>query len=242
MTANDDVTATAGADAADGADGSSPDRPTVPAYVDWLVGAGLGAAGLLLLAGGVALTLSADRDAIADAVAAGTVRSDVFTGAELVEVTYSVALWGGVGLAVAGLGCLGVGVAYVALRSRARRTATPRGVASDALVGAVVSGALAFLPFSPIAGGAVAGYLRGETGGSVSAGGLSGALAVLPVVVVLGFLVGGLVVGAPGVTGARVDAVAAVLLLVAVVFTVAVAAALGGLGGYVGGKLFASRR
>jgi ABC-type sugar transport system permease subunit len=57
---------------------------------------------------------------------------------------------------------------------------------TNALIGAVVSVVLSFIPFSPVIGGAVAGYLEGEDG--VKVGGISGALAAIPMILV--FVVG----------------------------------------------------
>lgn len=52
---------------------------------------------------------------------------------------------------------------------------------SNAFVGAIASIAFAFLPFSTVLGGAVAGYLQGgETGDGVRVGALSGAIAAVP--------------------------------------------------------------
>lgn len=67
----------------------------------------------------------------------------------------------------------------------------------NALVGAVISIVLAFLPFSTVIGGAVAGYLQGgETGDALRVGALSGAIAALPILFVL-FLVSILLPFAP---------------------------------------------
>lgn len=54
-----------------------------------------------------------------------------------------------------------------------------RSMLVNALLGAVVSVVLSFVPFSPALGGAVAGYLQGEDGPRV--GGLSGLLAAIPI-------------------------------------------------------------
>lgn len=58
-----------------------------------------------------------------------------------------------------------------------------RSMLADAVLGAVVTVLLAFVPLSPVLGGAVAGYLHGEKGGRVGA--LSGLVVALPPLVFL---------------------------------------------------------
>ncbi len=51
----------------------------------------------------------------------------------------------------------------------------------NAVIGAVATFALSFVPFSPVLGGAIAGYLEGgETGDGLRVGAISGAIASLP--------------------------------------------------------------
>lgn len=58
--------------------------------------------------------------------------------------------------------------------------------AVNAAIGAVVSIVLAFIPFSTVVGGAVAGYLQGgETGDGVRVGAIAGAVAALPILFIL---------------------------------------------------------
>lgn len=60
----------------------------------------------------------------------------------------------------------------------------------NALVGAVATVLLTFLPFSPVLGGAVAGYLqRGDTREGAKVGAVSGLIASLPVFLVAFLLV-----------------------------------------------------
>lgn len=101
----------------------------------------------------------------------------------------------------------------------------------NAFIGAVVTIVLSFLPFSPLIGGAVAGYLEERDG--IRVGALSGAIAALPLLGIA-FLV---IVGF-GLFGAFLDFGIGILVIVfsffvlsiIVVYTVGLSA----LGGYVG--------
>jgi hypothetical protein len=121
-------------------------------------------------------------------------------------------------------------------RPRAGKTFT------NALLGAIATVVLSFVPFSPILGGGIAGYLqRGTRSEGAKVGALSGVVATIPVVAVvllavsiftivpagsdvLGLAIGGLVLGL-------------VVFLVAGLYTVA----LGALGGYLGAYLAEDR-
>lgn len=114
---------------------------------------------------------------------------------------------------------------------------TPRdGIGSDnsyvnALLGALVSVVLSFLPFSPALGGAVAGYLEGRDG--LRVGAVSGVFASLPlfgVVVLLGLVALGLGFADLAVGGFLLF----VLGVFAVLFVVGYAVVLSALGGLVG--------
>lgn len=108
-----------------------------------------------------------------------------------------------------------------------------RSLLVDAVIGAVVTLALFFVPVvGTIVGGAVAGYLHERDGPKVGA--LSGFLAAIPAVliVVLGFAFFAIV---PDTVGAIGVGVAFVLVaIVAVLVAGAINAALGALGGYIG--------
>lgn len=109
----------------------------------------------------------------------------------------------------------------------------------NALVGAVVSIVLSFLMFSPIIGGAVAGFLEGPDGrdGTV-AGALSGAIVFLPFAAVVFFVLG--VVGFGfGVGAAPIEGFAVVLFLFGFVAAVTLVGTVGlsALGGYLGAYL-----
>lgn len=82
------------------------------------------------------------------------------------------------------------GIAYLMLQSRARRRFEATGELTGnatgmATLGALVTVGAAFVPFSPVVGGAVAGYLRSSTTASAArTGALAGVLATVPVLAV----------------------------------------------------------
>ena len=101
----------------------------------------------------------------------------------------------------------------------------------NALLGAAVTVFLSFIPFSPVLGGGVAGYLEGgdmTSGGKV--GVLSGVFAAVPLVLIVVAFAGFVFIGGIG----RAIVVLAFLALVLVGFYTVVLSALGGiLGVYV---------
>lgn len=105
----------------------------------------------------------------------------------------------------------------------------------NAAIGAVVTVVLSFTGFSPLLGGAVAGYLqRGERSDGLRVGAISGAIAAVPFLVLFvlfgGFIFTGTMMG-PG-TGAPRAMV--LLLVVGVVFALVWSVALSAAGGYLG--------
>ncbi|MFC7070195.1 DUF5518 domain-containing protein [Halobaculum lipolyticum] len=110
------------------------------------------------------------------------------------------------------------------------------GTLKHAVVGAVVSLVTFFLPFSPVIGGGVAGYLHGpdRTEGA-KVGGLSGLLAAVPGAV-LGTLIASIfVIAGPGQRSGLLVAFA--LFLVILLVGALYGGALGAVGGYVGAYL-----
>mgnify|MGYP000055270006 CR=1 FL=1 len=104
----------------------------------------------------------------------------------------------------------------------------------NALIGAVVSVVLAFLPFSTVLGGGVAGYLqKGTREDGLRVGAISGLMAVVPIVIV-GSLFGGLVfmsmlgIGPRGLFGLGF------FLLFGLVFMLVYVVGLAAVGGYIG--------
>ncbi len=107
----------------------------------------------------------------------------------------------------------------------------------NALIGAVVSVILAFLPFSTVLGGGVAGYLqKGSRNEGLRVGAISGAIALIPIFLI-GSVFGGffflsmLGLGPRGLLG--FGFLFLVVLVILVVYTVALAAVGGYLGAYI---------
>jgi hypothetical protein len=105
----------------------------------------------------------------------------------------------------------------------------------NALIGAVATVVLSFVPVSPVLGGGIAGYLQGGTRtAGAKVGAVSGIIAALPVLGVVTLVFGGIGLGA------LVDGSALGFLLFAGVFlfaflvTAVVAGGMGALGGYLG--------
>lgn len=109
---------------------------------------------------------------------------------------------------------------------------------ANALLGAVVTVVFSLLPFSPLLGGLLAGYLEGgDRNDGVRVGAISGVIALVPI---LGFLalVGGawivfLLGGMPFRAGAVLGVVALFILAFLAIFTVGLSALGGWLGNYV---------
>lgn len=213
----------------------------LPAVVHWIVGALLVLVGLATMVGGSALTFVVDRAMIEQGIADGTIEAEGLTEAEAVEVLTSLAQWTGVGLLAVGAGLVIVAVWYALVQRRRENVAGEDGSSyfwTSALLGAVVSALLSFIPFSPIVGGAAAGYLEKQASGrALAAGAVSGVLAMAPLVVLTAFVLVGVTLGLLALeTSGLAILVVAVLLLVSV-FVAAIGAGLGALGGYVGGRL-----
>lgn len=101
----------------------------------------------------------------------------------------------------------------------------------NALIGAAATVFLSFVPFSPVLGGAVAGYL--QEGDGVRVGAISGVLAAIPLALIglLAFLVlVGVAVGGPGAGIVWVG----LLFLVMLAFLAAYTVGLSALGGILG--------
>jgi hypothetical protein len=225
-------------------DDRGSEQPQLPLWVDWLVAALIFLIGVAGVTGGLALLQFADRDRIAEMVADGTIQSDVWSGQDLVEVTFTTAQWSGVGLLAAGAVIVLVALGYVVHRRRAHRRVArdggpPRGTWTNAIIGAVASVVLSFVPFSQALGGLVAGYLHNSgRNGNVRVGALSGFLAVVPVAFVLLFVFGGILAGAAETTESGTIPLFGVILGVVTLFTLLYALVLGALGGFVADALF----
>ena len=107
----------------------------------------------------------------------------------------------------------------------------------NALIGAVVSVVLAFLPFSPLLGGAVAGYLqRGSREDGLRVGAISGLITMIPLFLVASLFGGFFFLPVFGVDPGAVFGLGFLflfVLLLFVLYTVALAAVGGYLGAYI---------
>jgi len=224
--------------------GTETERPREPLSrtVDWLVAGVLLVVGAAFVAGGAFASALADRAQIATWVADGRLTSTEMTDAELIDATFALLWGGGIGVAVTG-GLVVVGaVAFLALQSRARRRFDATGelavsTTSTAILGALVTVGAAFVPFSPVLGGGVAGYLRSSTTTSaVRTGALAGVLATVPVLVVYAAITWSLLGTATGLTG-----LVALVFGLTLVVLVAYMTALSALGAYVGDRIVADR-
>lgn len=222
----------------------------VPAAVDWVLGGCLAVAGLLSLVGGIATLVLVDSGQLVDGIGDGTMTVTIgtteLTDAEAVTVAEALFSWTGIGLVVTGVGMLLVAVWYVVSRRRTRRRADDGARVSSypsfAALGAAATVFLSFIPFSPVLGGAFAGYLeRSESERTVSVGTLAGVLPIVPLLVLLLFVLVGLVDGMLAVEQPGVAAVTGLAILFAMLLMAAMAAALGAIGGYLGGRLAETR-
>lgn len=222
-------------------DGPGARADGIPSFVDPLAGGLTALVGLAVTAAGLFVLEGGDRAAIERLVAEGEVQGDLLTEAQLVDVLVETAWWTGVGLVLAGLVTVLLGVGYVVRRRRERRSGSPAyGTGTAGFLGAVVAALTSFIPLSPVIGGALSGYLTvdevsgrsGATAGAVSGlwFGVPTSVAGLAVAVGIGQGLAG-VQDAPGV-GFVVVGATIILLIGLLLF-----AGMGALGGYVGGLL-----
>lgn len=221
--------------------GSEPDTAAALGRgVDWLVTGLLVLGGLLVAVFGFFLNVAADRAEIASLVADGTIQSTVLSDAELVDISYALAWWGGVGLATIGLLMLVGGVIFFAYRRRERQRRAERGVAgpdttTNAIIGAIVGAVTSFVPLSPVLGGLVAGYLqKGTRMDGARVGGLAGLVTAVPITLLFISLIIGLF-GVSTEVGAGFEAgLVAVALAVAAIVATLYLVVLSAIGGYFG--------
>jgi hypothetical protein len=214
------------------------DSGSLSQIVDWVTAALCALAGLFFAAVGAGLYALADREDVTDFVIEEDIQVDELTQEELVDLILAVLTWGGIGTILLGLLLVAGGVAFLVYRRRQERTGEGPDTTTLAIVGGVVTVVVSAIPFSPILGGLVSGYLRdGTTSEGTRVGAYAGVVASIPVLL-LGALV--LVVFAVAVAELGYLSVAiaggfAILfgLLVALVYTVGLSA----LGGFLGTKL-----
>ncbi|QSG07853.1 DUF5518 domain-containing protein [Halapricum desulfuricans] len=229
---------------------SEPDDPVlarpIPEYVDWLVGVVIALGGMALLVGGTAVRFVVDRELLAEDIESGQITVVVLerdlTEAETLEFSLEVVNWTGLGLLVTGIGLVLFAIGYVVFRHRAHQNvgegAPVDSYQSSAVLGAVATAVLSFVPFSPILGGGLAGYLEQPASGrSVSVGALSGFLSMAPALVLLGFVTVGLYAGFATIQEAGLGLVVVAGMLFGLLVVSAYGAGLGALGGFAGGRL-----
>lgn len=223
---------------------NSPGGPSaeLSRIVDWMTAGALVLTGLFTTIVGIALYALVEREAVVEAVADGTISSPELTDAELVDVSMALSTWGGVGVTITGLLLLVSGIGFIIYRNRLHRREQPDRMLPDtttlAIVGAVVTGVTSFVPFSPILGGLVAGYLRsGETRQGIRVGAYAGVCAAIPIGLLLLFLLGGFVITALELGLGGVGVVISLVFVFSLLFSVAVLVGLSALGGYLGTRL-----
>lgn len=211
--------------------------------LEWLISVCLVLAGSVFAIGGYLVSGLADLNRITSWVASGRISSTEMSDAELVDAVYALLWGGGIGVMITGALLVVAGVAYFRFQTRARRRFEATGSAAvssfgNAILGAAVTVVGAVIPFSPVLGGAVTGYLHGDADGSaIRTGVFAGLLASLPVVIVFGLMTWSLLGSATGLT-----AIVLVVLAVSLVLTVAYMVGLSALGGYLGAEVATSER
>lgn len=217
------------------------DTEPIPAVVEWLVGGVLAIGGLLLALGGSAILWASDDHlmarAIEEGIADGSIQTDVLTADQLVAVASETTFWLGAGFVVTGLGIVVVAIGYLLGRRRTRRSAgggnSREILFAHALLGAIATGLLSFLPVSPVFGGGIAGYVHRRAGSATKAGAVSGLLATLPVAVIGTFLAVGLASGLDQGEVQGLGPVVALAVIVGVIVALVYFVGLGALGGYI---------
>ena len=223
---------------------------TPPAFVDWLLGTIVFVGGVFVAMAGATVGVAVDRDALIQAIEEETIETTILltdlTEGDIALIADSVVVWSAIGLIVTGIAIALFGVGFILFRYAVRRRASPRDRFSSystyAVLGAIVAVAVSFIPFSTILGGGVAGYLEWrESERTVSVGGLAGVLPNLPIVLFSIFVLGGVLAGVRDVDGQSFVILVTGLTVLSLLVLLTLAAALGALGGYLGGKIAESR-
>lgn len=230
--------------ASDGANAQQePLSESTRRLVEWIAGGLLVLGGLLTATIGVAVYGGADRAWITTLVEEGRLQSTDLTNAELIDVTYGLAWWTGIGLMVTGLLVAIAGIVFLAYRrrTRARETElqhTAPDTTTNAIVGGFVTVLTSFVPFSPILGGLVSGYLQGtDRTDGVRVGAYAGLVLTAPVAVLFLFVIGGFTVVATELSIGAPSLFGVVGLFAGLLVTVTYLVGLSALGGYLGAAL-----
>ncbi|MFB6188622.1 MAG: DUF5518 domain-containing protein [Halapricum sp.] len=208
--------------------------------VEWVVSALLVLGGLMFAALGIGVYGGANRSWIASLVDDGTIESTELTRAQLIDVVHGFAWWGGIGLLVTGALLIVGGVAFLAYRRRSRARREERGITTpdtttNAIVGGVVTVVVSAIPFSPVLGGAVSGYLQGTTRtDGARVGAYAGLVAAAPIVVLFAFFLIGFAILASELGFVAPMLLGIVGLFVGLLLAVAYLVGLSALGGYLG--------
>jgi hypothetical protein len=200
--------------------------------IDWVIGALLGVVGILVALGGAALHYGVTRSGVADVIRDAEFQSEMLTRAEAIDALVVLGHWSGIGFVAAGGLIALLGIAVVVIHGRARRDGrgTPPWIVG--VVGAGVASVLGFIPFSPVLGGAAAGYLDPNPDASgIGVGSIAGVFGSLPLLVPAIFASIGLFVSVPG----EVVLAAAIILVFVVILCLVYYVGLSALGGYLGG-------
>jgi hypothetical protein len=206
--------------------------------LDWAVSLFLVLSGSVFAVGGFLISGFADLGRITSWVATGRITSTEMSDPELINAVYALIWGGGIGVTVTGALLVAAGVTFLMLQTRARSRYDATGIASPSVVGSAILGAMvtivaSFVPFSPILGGAVSGYLqRGPADSPVRVGGIAGLFATVPVVVVFAVITWSLLGSATGLT-----AIVVASLVISLAISMAYMIGLSALGGYLGAEL-----
>lgn len=206
--------------------------------LEWAISVFLVLSGSVFAIGGFLLAEFADIGRITSWVEAGRITSTEMSDPELINAVYALIWGGGVGLAATGGLLVIAGAAFFGFQTRARRRFEVTGIATPSLLGNAIIGSMvtivgAFVPFSPVLGGAVSGHLQGgpvKTG--VRAGLLAGLFAALPVALAYTVITWSLIDSATGLTP-----VVLVVLVLSLVLSLAYMIGLSGLGGHLGARI-----
>ena len=221
-------------------------EPPVPGYVDWVVAVIIALGGLALTIGGSVLMFVIDRSLLEEGIESGQITVGFverdLTEAEMLDFVVAIVDWTGIGLLLTGIVLVLFAIGYGIVRNRTHARTEDGDSAgsfrSYAVTGAATSAVLSFIPFSPLVGSGLAGYLgHQDTGHSTSVGAFSGFLYILPGLSILLFLTIGLFVGLSDIGETGLGFVVFAVMLLVMLIVAAYGAGIGALGGFIGGRL-----